>query len=203
MGLQRIGKVPELRRLAGRVASRSTVRWSRLRTFLGFCLLAAVVGGPTVGLPHTQVAVAAAINRLARGAADIPQTITFDQPPDTTVGRPVTITASQPGNDQYAPAGPVTRSFPVNHGIVPPGRPPKGSPGRQWYADLPDSAWSMARSRTMAGSLSWNIPAARCRVPTHRCARGWGFRGAPQRRGVARTRLHSARVPLPTDPCSP
>ncbi len=59
---------------------------------MGFCLLAVVVGGPTVGLPHTQVA--AAINRLAARAADIPQTITFNQPPDTTVGRPITLTAS-------------------------------------------------------------------------------------------------------------
>ena len=92
MGLQRMGKEPELRRLAGRVASRSTSRWSWLRTSMGFCLLAVVVGGPTVGLPHTQVA--AAINRLAARAADIPQTITFNQPPDTTVGRPITLTAS-------------------------------------------------------------------------------------------------------------
>ena len=70
MGLQPMGKVPDLRRLAGRVASRSTVRWSWLRTFLGICLLAAVVGGPTVGLPHAQVAAAAAgIPRLAVGAA--------------------------------------------------------------------------------------------------------------------------------------
>jgi hypothetical protein len=30
MGLQPVGKVPDLRRLAGRVASRSTVRWSWL-----------------------------------------------------------------------------------------------------------------------------------------------------------------------------
>jgi hypothetical protein len=56
VGLQPVGKVPDLRRLAGRVASCSTVRWSWLRTFLGFCLLAAVVGGPTVGLRHAQIA---------------------------------------------------------------------------------------------------------------------------------------------------
>jgi hypothetical protein len=37
MGLQPMGKVPDLRRLAGRVASRSAVRRSWLRTFLGFC----------------------------------------------------------------------------------------------------------------------------------------------------------------------
>jgi hypothetical protein len=95
MGLQPMGKVPDLRRLAGRVASRSTVRWSWLRMVLGFCLLAAVVGGPTVGLPHAQVAAAfAGIPRPAVGSARLPQTITFDQPPDTTVGQPVTLTAS-------------------------------------------------------------------------------------------------------------
>jgi hypothetical protein len=95
MGLQPMGKLPDLRRLAGRVASRSTVRWSWLRTFPGFCLLAAVVGGPTIGLPHAQVAAAVGgIPRSAVGSAGLPQTITFDQPPDTTVGQPVTLTAS-------------------------------------------------------------------------------------------------------------
>src|SRR5260370_35451058 len=95
MGLQPVGKVPDLRRLAGRAASRSTVRWSWLRIFLGFCLLAAVMGGLTVGLPHAQVAAAfAGIPRPAVGSARLPQTITFDQPPDTTVGQPVTLTAS-------------------------------------------------------------------------------------------------------------
>ena len=73
MGLPPMGKVPDLRRLAGRVASRSTVRWSWLRTFLGFCLLAAVVGGPTVGLPHAQIAAAfAGIPRPAVGAGPSP-----------------------------------------------------------------------------------------------------------------------------------
>ncbi len=95
MGPQPMGKVPDLRRLAGRVASRSTVRWSWLWTFLGFCLLAAVVGGPTVGLPHAQVAAAVAeLPRSARGPASLPQAITFDQPPDTTVGQQVTLAAS-------------------------------------------------------------------------------------------------------------
>ena len=94
MGLQPMGKVPDLRRLAGRVASRSTLRWSWLPMVLGFCLLAAVVGGPTVGLPHAQVAAAAEIPWSAVGPAGLPQTITFDQPPDTTVGQPVALTAS-------------------------------------------------------------------------------------------------------------
>src|SRR5437016_6681447 len=95
MGSQPMGKLPDLRRLAGRVASRSIMRWSWLWPFLGFCLLAAVVGGPTVGLPHAQAAAAAAeIPRSAQGPASLPQTITFDQPPDTTVGQPVTLTGS-------------------------------------------------------------------------------------------------------------
>ena len=95
MGLQPMGKVPDLRRLAGRVASRSTVRWSWLRMVLGFCLLAAVAGGPAVGLPHARVAAAGdGISRPAVGSAGLPQMITFDQPPDTTVGQPVTLTAS-------------------------------------------------------------------------------------------------------------
>ena len=95
MGSRPMGKVPDLRRLAGRVASRSTVRWPWLWTFLGFCLLAAVVGGPTVGLPHAQVAAAVAeIPRSAREPASLPQAITFDQPPDTTVGQQVTLAAS-------------------------------------------------------------------------------------------------------------
>jgi hypothetical protein len=49
-----MGKVPDLRRLAGRVAPRSTAPWPW--TFLGLCLLAAVVGGPAVDLLHAAVA---------------------------------------------------------------------------------------------------------------------------------------------------
>ena len=95
MGLQPMGKVPDLRRLAGRVASRSTVRWSWLRMVLGFCVFAAVAGGPVVGLPHAPVAAAVAgIPRSAVGPAGLPQTITFDQPQDTTVGQPVTLSAA-------------------------------------------------------------------------------------------------------------
>src|SRR5215472_6485326 len=95
MGARQMGKVPYLRRLAGRVASRSTMRWCRLWMFLGFCLLAAVVGGLTAELPHPQGAAAVVkMPRPAAGPTGLPQTITFDQPRDTTVGQPVTLTAS-------------------------------------------------------------------------------------------------------------
>jgi hypothetical protein len=95
MGSQPMGKVPDLRRLAGRVASRSTVRWPWLWTCLGFCLLASVVGGPAVGLPHAQVAAAVAgISPSARGPTSLPQAIAFDQPPDTTVGQQIMLAAS-------------------------------------------------------------------------------------------------------------
>jgi hypothetical protein len=95
MGPQPMGKVPDLGRLAGRVAPRSTVHWSWLWTFLGLCLLAAVVGGPAGDLPHARVAAAVAeIPRSVRGPAGLWQTITFGQPPDTTAGQQVTWTAS-------------------------------------------------------------------------------------------------------------
>jgi len=94
MGPQSTGRVPDPRRLAERVASRLTMRWFWRWISLGFCLLAAMAGG-AVALPHAQVAAAAAgISRSVQGPAGLPQTITFDQPPDTTVGRPVTLTAS-------------------------------------------------------------------------------------------------------------
>src|SRR5215472_11164178 len=95
MGPQPMGKAPDLRRLAARPASRPVVRWSWLWSFLGFCLLAAVVGGPTLGLPHARVAAAVAeIPRSAQGPSGVAQTITFDQPPDTTVGQQVALAAS-------------------------------------------------------------------------------------------------------------
>ena len=50
MGPQPMGKVGDLSRLARRVAARSTVRWSSPWKFLGICLLAAVVGGPNLGV---------------------------------------------------------------------------------------------------------------------------------------------------------
>jgi hypothetical protein len=95
MDPQPMGKVRDLSRLAGRVASRSTVRWSSLWKFLGICLLAAVVGGPAVDLPHARGAAAVAgMPRPAQGSALLPQRITFDQPSDTPVGQPVRLSAS-------------------------------------------------------------------------------------------------------------
>ena len=95
MDPQPMGKVRNLKRLAGRVACRSTVRWSRLWAFLGFCLLTAVVCGPAVDLPRAQGAGAVAGSLpSARAPARIPQRITFDQPSDTAVGQPVRLTAS-------------------------------------------------------------------------------------------------------------
>jgi hypothetical protein len=95
MGPQPMGKVPDLRRLAGRVAPRSTVPWSWPWTFLGLCLLAAVVGGPAVDLLHARVAAAVAgIRRSARGPASLWQEITFGQLPSTTAGQQVSLTAS-------------------------------------------------------------------------------------------------------------
>jgi hypothetical protein len=73
------------------------VRWAWLWTFLGFCLLAAmVVGGVTVDLSPPPVAAAAAaakIPRSAEGPAGLPQQIIFDQPNVTAVGQQVTLTA--------------------------------------------------------------------------------------------------------------
>ena len=95
MGPQPMGKVPDLRRLAGRVAPRSTVPWSWPWTFLGLCLRAAVVGGPAVDLLHARVAAAVAgIRWPARGPASLWQAITFGQPPGTTAGQQVSLTAS-------------------------------------------------------------------------------------------------------------
>ena len=131
MGLLPIRMVPDLRRLAGWVASRSTARWSWLRTFLGFCLLAAVVGGPTVRLPHAQVAAAfAGIPRSAVGSARLSASATSglavafrsDTPLICTVSGATltpaaagtcTVTASQGGSDQYAAARDVEQSTDV------------------------------------------------------------------------------------------
>src|SRR5215468_1271282 len=91
------GTVRDLSRLAGRVAARSTVRWSSLWKFLGICLLAAVVGVLAVGLPHAQGAAAVAgmpQPAQAQGPALRPQQITFDQPQDTAVGLPFRLSAS-------------------------------------------------------------------------------------------------------------
>jgi hypothetical protein len=102
MDPQPMGKVRDLSRLAGRVAARSTVRWSSLWRFLGICLLAAVVGCPAVGLPHARGAAAVAgMPRpvQAQGPALLPQRITFGQPKDTAVGQPVRLLASTDANE--------------------------------------------------------------------------------------------------------
>jgi len=97
MNPQPMGKVRDRSRLAGRVATRSTVRWSSLWKFLGICLLTAVVGGPAVGLPHARGA--AAVGGMprpvqAQGPALLPQRITFGQPKDSAVGQSVRLLAS-------------------------------------------------------------------------------------------------------------
>jgi hypothetical protein len=95
MDPQPMGKVRDLSRLAGRVAARSTVRWSSLRIFLGICLLAAVVGSPAVGLPPAQgAATVAGMPRPAQAPALLPQRITFDPPQAAAVGQPVRLSAS-------------------------------------------------------------------------------------------------------------
>ena len=95
MDPQSMGKVRDPSRLAGRVADRSTVRWSSLWKFLGICLLASVAGGPAVGLPHAQGAAAVArMPQPAQGSAPLPQRITFDQPQAAAVGQSVRLSAS-------------------------------------------------------------------------------------------------------------
>jgi hypothetical protein len=95
MDPQPMGKVRCLSRLARRVAARSIVRWSSLGIFLGICLLAAVVGGPAVGLPPAHGATTVAGMPLpAQGPALFPQRITFDPPRVAAVGQPVRLSAS-------------------------------------------------------------------------------------------------------------
>jgi hypothetical protein len=95
MDPQPMGKVRYLSRLAGRVAARSTVRWSSLWIFLGICLLAAVVGGPAVGLPPARgAATVAGMPPPAQGPALLPQRITFDPPQAAAVGQVVALSAS-------------------------------------------------------------------------------------------------------------
>jgi hypothetical protein len=90
-----MGKVPDLRRLAGRVAPRSTVPRSWPWTFQGFCFLAAVVGGRAVYLLHARVAATVVgVRRSARGSVSLWQAITFGQLPGTTAGQQVSLTAS-------------------------------------------------------------------------------------------------------------
>jgi hypothetical protein len=107
MDLQPMGKVRYLSRLAGRVAARSTVRWSSLWIFLGICLLAAVVGDAAVGLPPAQGAAAVAgMPRSAQGPVSGP-TLTL------IAAGTCTVTASQGGSDHYAAARDIAQSFDV------------------------------------------------------------------------------------------
>ena len=95
MDPQSMGKVRDPSRLAGRVADRSTVRWSSLWKFLGICLLASVVCGPSVDLPRALGAAAVAGSLpSAQAPTRIPQRITFDQPQAAAVGQSVRLSAS-------------------------------------------------------------------------------------------------------------
>jgi len=98
-----LGKVPDLTGLIGKVALGLAGRRSWLWRFLGICLLAAVVGSPArwaagVGQetsPSAKVQntwLTAHVSTVAQ--APTAPTITFDQPPDVTVGTPVPLTAS-------------------------------------------------------------------------------------------------------------
>src|SRR5215475_9678964 len=82
MGPHPMGTVPDLRRLAGRVAPRPAVHGSWLWAFLGSCLLAPVAGGSAVDLLQAGAGAAVArIRRSAPGPASLPQAISFGQPP--------------------------------------------------------------------------------------------------------------------------
>jgi hypothetical protein len=95
MGPQPVGKVPDLRRPAGRAAPHSMVPGSWPWAFLGFCLPAAVADFPAVHLLHTRArAGVAGVRRPAREPAGLWQAITFGQPPGTTAGLRVPWTAS-------------------------------------------------------------------------------------------------------------
>ena len=84
------GDVPELMRPGG-----LTNRPGRGLSLLGICLLAAMIGGPAslagAASPNTHVQ---RPQLAAFVAGSTPQTISFDQPPDTQVGEPVTLSAS-------------------------------------------------------------------------------------------------------------
>jgi hypothetical protein len=88
------GKVPELTRLGGRTTRR---RWGL--SLWAMCLLAAVIGGPAswAGGIHQETSPNTRVHRTrlaAFAAGSIPQTITFTQPADATVGVPVTLSAT-------------------------------------------------------------------------------------------------------------
>ena len=95
-----LGKVPDLAELSGKVALGLAGRRSWLWRFLGICLLAAVVGSPArwAGGVYQETGASAKVQNTwltahVSAVATTP-TITFDQPPDVTVGTPVPLTAS-------------------------------------------------------------------------------------------------------------
>ena len=97
------GKVPDLTGLSGKVAPGLTGRRSWLGRFLGICLLAAVVGSPArwAGGVDRETSPSAKVQNtwLTTHVSAVPTTpaaptITFDQPPDVTVGTPVPLTAT-------------------------------------------------------------------------------------------------------------
>jgi len=110
-----LGKVPDLTGLSGKVALGLTGRRSWRWRFLGICLLAAVVGSPAgwAGGVYPETSPSAKVRNtwLTAHVSVVPTTptapttpttptaptaptITFDQPPDVTVGMPVPLTAS-------------------------------------------------------------------------------------------------------------
>src|SRR2546423_1893329 len=88
------GKLPALMRPSG-----PATRRRRGLSLLGICLLAAVIGGLAgwASGPRQEASPKMQMQRArlaAFVAGSTPQTITFDQPQDTTVGAPVTLSAS-------------------------------------------------------------------------------------------------------------
>ncbi len=88
------GKLPALMRPSG-----PATRRRRGLSLLGICLLAAVIGGLAgwASGPRQEASPNMQMQRArlaAFVAGSTPQTITFDQPQDTTVGAPVTLSAS-------------------------------------------------------------------------------------------------------------
>src|SRR5450755_4621441 len=96
-----LGKVPDLTGLIGKVALGLVARRSWLWRFLGILLLTAVVGTAArlaggvyqETSPSAHVQKAWLTSHFSVAARTFPQTITFDQPPDATVGTPVPLSA--------------------------------------------------------------------------------------------------------------
>ena len=97
-----LGKVPDLTGLIGKVALGLAGRRTWLWRFLGILLLTAAVGGPVTSAggvyqetsPSAKVQKAWLTSHFSVAARTFPQTITFDQPPDATVGTPVPLSAT-------------------------------------------------------------------------------------------------------------